>query len=620
MFRFIAILRHPLDSVQASASNLLERTLSDAFPDLKDILRVDEHGLVVLCPTDGTPGMKPNLMWNQSGVILGRIHKKRPNDNCDDAAAPAKFDSSDTVKIISSSGRSLINHYWGDYVAIFTDPKLRATFIIKDPTGNLPCFVTQWRGTLVAFSCLTDLIDSRLFSFSANWSYVVSIVGSGGYDALLKPLNEVSEIHRGECLTISRDLHQTRAMYWNPNNFADSSNAIDNVDEAASTLRAAVRTATYSLVTGHSRTLIRLSGGLDSSIVAGCLRSAPTSPKNISYTYYVPDARSDERRWARLAADFSHTEHLELEMDPGKVDLRALRQVRPSVTPVWAYAYLVRDHMERRLLNSHPHSIVFSGDGGDSGFGGECIAFAVDDFLRLRGASRGIVKLAAQVALRTDMLAWTVLAGATRRYFLGSSMYDYREKLLLGASLVSKNIRGTGLHSSGFPHPWFEECTHVPWHVINRLGNLIATPELYNPLLPQSAYAPYSAAPLYAQPVLEASLRIPVYMHFFDGMERSLARKAFQNDVPSAIIRRQWKDRAPGAFEELVQNNRSYLSEVLLDGALCREGVLDRPAVENALSGKLSAQQFFETELITYLHLENWLQHFTIGTRHLTAA
>jgi asparagine synthase (glutamine-hydrolysing) len=374
------------------------------------------------------------------------------------------------------------------------------------------------------------------------------------------------------------------------------------------------------MAAAHSGILMRLSGGLDSSIVSGCLKEAPARTRVTSYTYFIPDGRSDERQWARLAADHAESDHLEQAIDPAKTRLEHLSQLRPTVTPVWAYAYALRGEMESRIAESHPHTAVFCGDGGDSGFGGECISLAVYDFLRIRGLSRGVMKLAARVALRTNSLVWHVLASSLRRFWLGPSMSDYRDKLLVGAALVSEDVRGPALRSSQYPHPWFEACEHVPWHVIGRLGNLTGTPELYNPFLAASAFSPYVAAPLYAQPVVELILRIPIFVHFYQGHERGLARAAFQQEVPLPILRRQWKDRAPGAFEGLVRRNRAFLYETLLGGALCRERILDPTAIREALGEDFSRRQFHAGELMNYLHLENWLRHFSGGSaQHLAA-
>ncbi len=197
-----------------------------------------------------------------------------------------------------------------------------------------------------------------------------------------------------------------------------------------------------------------------------------------------------------------------------------------------------------------------------------------------------------------------------RRWYFGSHMSDCRKKLLVGAVLASSKIRGKGLDTLRYPHPWFDACEQVPWHVILRLGTLLDTPRFYNPFISPTAFSPYSVAPLYSQPVIEILLRIPLYILFRHGHERGLAREAFRQDVPEAILRRQWKDRAPGAFENLVRRNRAFMYDTLIGGALCREGLLDRDAMQSALSGNFSTSQFFVGELMNYLDLELWLRPF----------
>ena len=73
---------------------------------------------------------------------------------------------------------------------------------------------------------------------------------------------------------------------------------------------------------GHASLLHRLSGGLDSSIVAGCLGRASTQPRIACYTYFNPHGRSDERPWARLAAEHAGFEHLEYPIVPAEISLR----------------------------------------------------------------------------------------------------------------------------------------------------------------------------------------------------------------------------------------------------------------------------------------------------------
>jgi asparagine synthase (glutamine-hydrolysing) len=620
MFRFIALIWCPSDPVQAEASNTLTLRLDEFVVGHRLVFSAE--GFSVLCAAIGTPGLGVHTLENNSGVLLGSVFRRNQDPTDGSPNSAATFDSRDTDRIISSQGRLLISGYWGDYVAFLTDRASGTKWVVKDPTGKLPCFTTSWRQVTIVFSCIEDCIRLRCLPFTVNWTYVASKIGSGGYDSSVSPLNEVAQVHRGQCLEIaaSQNRRQSMSLYWNPASFSEQADVIDDTAFASRALRATVCSATHSLAASHEDVLMRLSGGLDSSVVSGMLKRAHLSLRVTSCTYFVANGKSDERRWARLAAEYAASAHHEIAMSPSSTGLEALTRIGPSVAPIFAYTYLALDSVDRPLRDICHYTAIFDGEGGDSGFGGECISFAVDDFLRLRGLSYHALKLASQVALTTNTLTWGVLRAAIRRRLFGSSMQDYRSKLLVGAVLADEKILGAPLSTTRYPHPWFADCDGVPWHVVNRLGNLLNTPELYNPFLAPDAFSPYVASPLYSQPVIELCLRIPVYNHFYNGYERGLARRAFRDDVPEPILRRRWKDRAPGAFEELVRRNRVFIRETILGGILCSKGLLDRDVMHNALSGEISTQRFFVGEIMNYLHLEIWLRHFASRSTQRLAA
>jgi asparagine synthase (glutamine-hydrolysing) len=183
------------------------------------------------------------------------------------------------------------------------------------------------------------------------------------------------------------------------------------------------------------------------------------------------------------------------------------------------------------------------------------------------------------------------------------------KQLLPASRLLTEELRASYSNTTRFPHPWLSDLQPIPWSLVRRLGALLAPPECYN--VARRARAPEVIAPLYSQPVMELLLRIPLDVHFQDGRERGLARKAFAEDLPPEIARRTWKDRAPGFLDELVQRHRKFLRELLLDGVLVHEGLLDRAVVEDALSDRISTSPVFPGELLRHLDVEAWARHWS---------
>jgi asparagine synthase (glutamine-hydrolysing) len=434
----------------------------------------------------------------------------------------------------------------------------------------------------------------------------------GFNDLQRNPLEGVEQVRRGECVELdpaAEPLVRSSRAYWNPFTFAGGESAIEDPEYAAAAMRATVRSCTQTLYAGHASLLHRLSGGLDSSIVAGCLGRASTQPRITCYTYFNPEGRSDERPWARLAAEHTGFEHVECPIVPANVPLADLVRPRPATEPLPLLAYLLRSTVEHRLAAERKATAVFTGDGGDSGFCSDSFPYAVTDYLRRHGPRPAALRLASEVALRTERSIWAVLVSSTRHWLFGAKMSEQLPALLMGSRLVSAQLRDARTIPDNYPHPWFGELRHVPWDLIRRLGVLVSTPEFYN--VTDAAQAePEVVSPLYAQPAVELFLRIPIHVHAEGGRDRGLARRAFAREVPEPILQRLWKDRAPGFHSEVLLRNLDLVREILLDGVLVNEGLLDRAAVEAALAPGPSKTDVLPVEIYRHLDVEVWARYW----------
>jgi asparagine synthase (glutamine-hydrolysing) len=617
VFRYIALLWDSRDLQQSHVAQTLGRRLRAGSTRWQDVCVHD--GLRVFHAGANAGSLDAQVLPQAGGLLLGAVFE-RNHDVLDEATSRRwSATSAQAEAIAASRGRWLIEHCWGNYVAILADPAGRHTWVLKDPTGELQCCVTTFQSVTVIFSRLSDLLALGPFTFRVDPAYLRARLLYGGGDLGRTALEGVEQVGRGECIEIARESRSgplARRSYWHPSVFAETPAAIENSDLAARAIRATLRAATHTLAAGHASLLLRLSGGLDSSIIAACLRGIPGKPRVCSYTYYNPRGRSDERPWARLSARRVGCEHVESPIAPNDLHLEHVLSLPPSVEPTPLMAYLLRSTLEQKLADERGASAVFCGDGGDSGFCAESFAYSVSEYLHRHGMRREVLRLASRVALSTEQSSWSVLYRAVRRWQRGSGMEQLNRTLVMASRLLSDDLRESLPGQARYPHPWFADRDRVPWATIRRLGTLLAAPQSYD-VAPDVA-APELIAPLYAQPVLELLLRIPVYVHFEGGRERGLARRAFATDLPPEITRRLWKDRAPGFYDELLDRNRGFLRHVLLDGVLVREGLLDRRAVAETLSDAVVKNPVLPGEVFRHLDVEiwarNWVQSAATGS------
>jgi asparagine synthase (glutamine-hydrolysing) len=608
MFRYIALVW----SVSSEQQSRTAESLDGRLRARKWSATFKGKGLRVFCIDEGATSLRAQLLTNEAGVVLGTLFERNRDIEDDFPARRATLTARSCEAILASEGRWLIERCWGNYVALIRDASSGIVRVLKDPTGNLPCFRTRTEDVTIVFSNIGDCIDLDLPRFTIDRAYLRSRV-MGFNDLEHDALRNVAQVRRGECVEIDPGAQQwVRAsrLYWDPFMFVEAQSAVENPELAAAAMRATVRSCTQALSAGHSSLLHRLSGGLDSSIVAGCLGRASTYPRIACYTYFNPQGRSDEREWARMAAEHMGFEHLECPIAPAAVSLADLVRPRAAPEPQPLLAYLVRSTIEHRLAAERYATAVFTGDGGDSGFCSDSFPYAVTDFLRRHGPRTAALRLASQVALRTERSSWAVLLSSLRHWLSGAKMSDQLPALLMGSRLVSAQVRDGFSIPQSYPHPWFSRLQHVPWDVIRRVGMLVATPEFYN-VIDAARPEPEIVSPLYAQPAVELFLRIPIHIHAEGGRDRGLARRAFAREVPERILQRQWKDRAPGFHSELLLRNLDFMRELFLDGVLVSEGLLDRATVEAALAAGPAKNEVLPVEIYRHLDVEIWARYWT---------
>jgi asparagine synthase (glutamine-hydrolysing) len=606
MFRFMTLLWNARSPEQSATAETLERQLQLASGGWCAALAA--RGIRVLV-ADRSQYLGVCSLCDQAGVVVGEVFARR-NDS--DNAAPAdaaKFNRLETLEALKTEGRSLVRNFWGNFVAFIIDEARGATHVYNDPSGTLPCYYTRHRGLQLVFSSLSDCRELGLKP-QVNWAFVRARAVNGLLDLDTPSLLGVSTIHRGECARFdAQGEFVSKLVYWHPTKFEGASDLIVNPGAAAKSMRATVSSCVHSLTAHHSSLLAQTSGGLDSSVVLGCLGEAPNKPRITCYTDYVRDSVCDERRWARYASQRGGYRHVELCRDPRAMIFKELPALAPTMEPACYFTHWQRGPKDRALAEEFDATVVFSGDGGDSSFCSTSFIYAVDHSLKRHGIGLRTLRTALRVASRRDRTVWSVLATSLGRVMLGAGRRDEGRRRSALSSLVSTDAKEFVRREQGKGRSSFLRSDgRATQETLLRMGTLAFPPIFYDLSTSAQSRAPYTVSPLSAQPVYELCARIPVDVHFDAGRIRGLARRAFVDVVPAPILRRQWKDRPLLFVPEVIQRNVGYLREVLLDGALVKEGILDQAQLGAALQTGPTRSAAIGAEIVNHLDLELWIR------------
>lgn len=499
---------------------------------------------------------------------------------------------------------------WGDYVAFRCDPHPRRVCIYVEPTAQLPCLHVDAGRIQIFGSCIATLRHLMPQRFVARTDFLHNHLLGWSGTAQRLPLVGVNSIMPGEVveldLTTSRSLW-TRRPHWAPRMFGTRAAAITDPQLAKRALHQVVRQCTAQWIARTPEPMMRLSGGLDSSIVFGCLACA--EPRSLrAYTYFDPRGHSDEPHWAQLAASHHAIECHAVPFRPEEVRLDTISHLQPTLAPVSILPYLQRATVEAAFAEGHGVDTVFSGQGGDSNFCRDSIDLITLDHIERVGLNPTVLSLCARVATYTGQSFWEVIAATVRHdatFPLDDAVATAQREL---SALVDPEIRHAPRQALP-QHPWLATALPPTWR--RRLAVLLSPGEYYNIAASDTTERPRTIAPLLSRPVVETCLRIPSWLHFLNGIERGLARQAFEDEVPLAILRRCCKDRGGDFFRRLMILNRSFVREFLLDGVLVRDRWLSKPAIESALNEHNGPSRIGVVELLNHLSTEAWVRHWS---------
>src|SRR5262249_39355591 len=147
----------------------LIKSLIQVSPQWREVLGCE--GFAVLC-ADPRPGSGDiHGIHAQNGVVLGALFEYGPTLEYQTPRPVADLSERESARIIATSGRDLIGRYWGRYVAFLRDPVSGTVRVLRDPTGQLPCFSMLFEGVTVIFSCVADCLTVPLLRFTVNWGY-----------------------------------------------------------------------------------------------------------------------------------------------------------------------------------------------------------------------------------------------------------------------------------------------------------------------------------------------------------------------------------------------------------------------------------------------------------------
>lgn len=598
MFRYVVLNWHDSSPVQLGLAALLVERL-EAAPGWMRVLQAD--GLHAYITGHDRGGNTAYDLPPSRGVVLGRLFRRQSTMG---TSTEVSLTPAETQQIADTQGRALTEQYWGRYVALLA-ARSGHGWVLRDPSGALPCFRTSVDGVNIVFSWLEDLFDVLLLQpkLSVDWDAIAAAMLLGQLGGRDTALNEVRQLLPGELTPFDPEGPAPQPL-WSP--IAIANEPMDRpAEEAAVRLRQTVRDCAQTWGLSYDRILLRLSGGLDSSILLNSLCPAIAPDRVAGINYYSPGPDGDERDYARLAASHAGVRLIEQHRDSG-FDLRGVLNVARTPNPGSYLGRMGTGRLDANAAAAHGAQAIFTGSGGDQVFFQTRCTWPAADYLKLHGFGHGFLQAALDAARLGRVSLWRSLRNAVAdQRFRGTPTSELGRYVALASPAAADRTRRT-LHR--FIHPELVSPSPLPIGKHNQVEDVMSSSEYYDPYLRHES--PELVSPLKSQPVVELCLATPTYTLTHGGRSRGLARAAFAQDLPPEIARRRSKGSTEEHIALVLRRHLPFARDLLLGGELERQGLLNRKQAEVALAEQPSTTKTFVAEVHTCIAIESWIQRF----------
>ena len=472
---------------------------------------------------------------------------------------------------------------WGNFAFFWATPDRASVY--REPSGSVPVYRCGEDEQAVFVSdakfardlgLLEDpVIDRR---FLAHWLQYPFLrtrrTGVLGFEELLP----------GMLISTSGSGGWVECSAWHPSTFAAKTQAAP--EDYASRLRSTALDV-VGLQLDFANMLVSLSGGLDSSIIASCLKAAGREFGCINFA--TLSREGDEREHAREVASALGVNLIEIgELPPAPLELPGELSFRPLINPLLAPFETAIAAAAQKL----DAALFIDGAGGDNLFCSvSSAAPVIDALISLKfGDAAAVVR---DIASRANCTLWEVLLAAGRRLRRRRPAWKEDRSFLRSECLLGQPEL----------HPWLQQLPVPP----GKREHVEALVHIQH-FLDRSSPSLEQLHPLLAQPLLELCLQIPSWLWLRGGRDRPVARDAIRGLLPDSILKRRMKGSLQGMLYRSFSALRETMRELLTSGELAEHAIVNPSLIDEALQSEAWMTDEVQLRISEMVALELWLR------------
>ncbi len=527
-------------------------------------------------------------------------------------------DTETIVHLYEELGRDCVSQLRGMFALAIWDDRRKSLFLARDRLGKKPLVYRCDAGQLLFASELKALLQvpglPRILDVAALDEYLTYQYVPHP-QCILEGFRKLPPAH----WAVFQEGRLEVGRYWRPGFDGEDANSSNAPRHAP--LRELLTDAVRLRLRSDVPLGAFLSGGIDSTIIAGLMQRLSSRPVK-TFSIGFPVKQFDEREFARIAAAHLGTEHHELVVEPSALDILprlAWHYDEPfadsSAIPTFYLAEMTRREV----------TVALSGDGGDELFAGydryQAVRFAqrID---RLPGCVRRVLGAPIWQSIpasgrqrswrrRLKRLLGALNEPAERRYLKWICSFDAERR----RNLYTDNLR-RDLHaadSADFLLAAFQECpdrdfvtrttcvdvlTYLPCDILTKVD------------LASMAHGLEVRCPFLDQEVVQAAARLPISSKMRGGRGKRILIETFSDLLPKPVQQRAKMGFGVPLDHWFRGELKGLVHDVLLDPSSLGRGLFRPAAVEQLVCEHMTGQWDHSYRLWALLVFELWQSAF----------
>lgn len=552
---FCAIVARQGSGSDPSSLNQLVQLLTKQLAPLATKVQTPGFALLTL------PATPVALSDDKSIALVGDVFSRG-------SASPRHLIAPMSADKASHAAKTAAGSLWGRYAMFCATIDGDRSGWMRDPSGSQCLYVWHLGSHII----LTDRITPPLMECLGHrpridWHRLSQLIAQTEMASAYSALEHVDIATPGRLEMCSNDGVVSHTI-WSPASFANEARQTD-VSAVGTTAKQCIE----HWLGDHQRVTVELSGGLDSSIVAGLISTAANSTSIQGLNIIPQSPGGDESKYARSVSEKWGFGLIEASVHPSELDYLKLLGTQPSVEPAVYGLDVVADNISSDLADAFSATRIFSGQGGDAVFFQPHTPLIAADFLAAKRSPFRFAALVRSCAMATNSSVWSV-----GKHALWPNPTIDRRALPPG---LGGPVAQVAWEDVALVHPWAQDSYGLTAGKQMQVA-MLANCQLFNRATKTSRNRRL-IHPLLSQPLVELCLGIPLWELVPDRRERGLVRDCFRNMLPEPVLNRRGKGEASGFYNRAIVTHLSTLRPFLLDGVLESKGLITRDVLSTLL-------------------------------------